>query len=51
MPFFSVIVPTVNREALLPRALDSVLTQDFDDYEIVVVDSASTDRTREVVRE
>ena len=51
MPFFSVVVPTLNREALLPRALDSVLTQDFDDYEVVVVDSASTDRTREVVRE
>lgn len=51
MPFFSVIVPTVNREVLVRRALDSVLTQDFDDFEIVVVDSASTDGTRDVVRD
>jgi glycosyltransferase involved in cell wall biosynthesis len=50
MPFFSIVVPTVDREALLPRALDSVLTQDFGDFEVIVVDSASTDRTRDIVR-
>jgi glycosyltransferase involved in cell wall biosynthesis len=50
MPFFSIVIPTVNREALLQRALDSVLAQGFGDYEIVVVDSASTDGTRGVVR-
>lgn len=49
-PFFSVIIPTYNRAALLPRAIDSALAQDAGEFEIVVVDSASTDETREVVR-
>lgn len=50
MPFFSVVIPTYNRAKLIGRALDSVLSQDFADFEIVVVDSASTDATRDVVR-
>src|ERR1051325_1006149 len=50
-PTFSIIIPTYNRAALVRRALASVLSQDDGDFEIVVVDSASTDGTREVVRE
>ena len=50
MAFFSVIVPTYNRAALVGRTLDSVLSQDDGGFEIVVVDSASTDETRDVVR-
>lgn len=50
MPFFSIITPTVNRATLLRRAIDSVLAQDFADFEVIVVDSASTDNTREMVR-
>ncbi|MEP6835793.1 MAG: glycosyltransferase family A protein [Gemmatimonas sp.] len=49
-PFFSVIIPTYNRATLIRRAIDSALSQSFTDFEIVVVDSASTDGTREVVR-
>ncbi|WNO11321.1 glycosyltransferase family A protein [Teredinibacter sp. KSP-S5-2] len=40
-PFFSVIIPTRNRELLLRRAIASVLAQDFESYEIVVVNDAS----------
>jgi glycosyltransferase involved in cell wall biosynthesis len=40
-PFFSVIIPTRNRPAVLAAAVASVLAQDFDDYEIVVVDDGS----------
>jgi glycosyltransferase involved in cell wall biosynthesis len=50
-PTFAVIIPTYNRAALVRRALESVLSQDDGDFEIVVVDSASTDGTRDVVRE
>lgn len=49
MPFFSIVIPTVNRAVLIRRAIDSVLGQDFTDFEVVVVDSASTDGTREVI--
>ena len=45
----SVIMATFNRETLLPRAIESVLAQDSRDWELVVVDDGSTDRTRELI--
>jgi len=44
-PTVSVIVPTFNRESILPRALDSIVAQTFPDWEIVLVDDGSTDGT------
>lgn len=49
-PFFSVCIPTYNRAHLLPAAIDSVLAQNFNDYEFVIVDNASTDNTQEVLK-
>lgn len=48
-PLFTVFVPTYNRAALLPKALDSVLQQTVSDYEILVVDDGSSDDTRDVI--
>ncbi|MDB9524436.1 glycosyltransferase family 2 protein [Oscillatoria sp. CS-180] len=45
----SAIICTHNREDYLGAAIDSLLEQDFADYEVIVVDNASTDRTRAVV--
>jgi glycosyltransferase involved in cell wall biosynthesis len=45
----SIIVPTYNRADLLPRALDSVLSQIGPDDEILVADDASTDQTAQVM--
>lgn len=50
MAFFSVIIPTYNRAALLREALDSVFTQTLNDYEVIVVDDGSTDDTEAMVR-
>lgn len=44
-PTVSIIVPTYDRATLLPRALDSIIAQTFDDWEIVLVDDGSTDDT------
>ncbi|GIV76554.1 MAG: hypothetical protein KatS3mg050_0948 [Litorilinea sp.] len=48
-PTFTVIIPTHNRAHLLPRAIRSVLAQTFTDFELIVVDDASTDETPQVV--
>lgn len=48
--FFSVIIPTYNREKVLERAIDSVLNQSFKDFELIVVDDGSTDQTSEILK-
>jgi len=45
MPFFSVVIPAYNRREMLLRAVESVLSQDFNDYELIIVDDGSTDGT------
>ena len=42
MPTISVIIPVFNRQDVLPRAVRSVLSQTFADYELIVVDDGST---------
>lgn len=48
---FSIIIPTYNEEEYLPVLLDSIKKQDFNDYEIIVADANSTDKTREIAKE
>jgi hypothetical protein len=45
MPTVSVIIPTYNRVDILPRAVESVLDQQYADFELLVVDDGSTDGT------
>jgi glycosyltransferase involved in cell wall biosynthesis len=48
-PAVSVIITTFNRSALVVEAIESVLAQDFRDFELIVVNDGSTDDTREVL--
>src|SRR5262249_5752090 len=47
MSFFSVIIPTFNRGALLSSTLVSIFAQRLADFEIIVVDDGSTDGTKD----
>jgi len=48
-PLVSVIIPTYNRGWIVKEAIDSVLDQDFTDYELIVVDDGSDDNTPEIL--
>ncbi len=45
----SLIIPTYNRANVLPRAIESVLTQDYEEWELIVVDDGSVDDTKVVL--
>lgn len=44
----SIIIPTLNEEKYLPRLLESIKRQEFSDYEIIVSDAGSSDKTKMV---
>ena len=45
-PLFTIILPTYNRRALLPRAINSVIKQSCTDWELIVIDDGSEDETK-----
>jgi len=47
----SIIIPTFNEEKYLPLLLESIKRQKFSDYEIIVADAGSKDKTKEIARE
>ena len=47
---FSIIVPTYNRAHLISSTLDSILSQTYTDFELLIIDDGSTDNTEEVVQ-
>ncbi len=50
MPEISIILPPYNRAKTLPRAVQSILSQTFTNFELIIVDDGSNDNTTEVVR-
>jgi len=50
LPFFSVVIPVYNKEPHINRSISSVLRQTFQDFELIVVNDASTDKSLEEVK-
>jgi len=48
-PIFSIIIPARNEEDVIERCLQSILNQTFQDFEIIISNDGSTDRTKELV--
>ena len=51
MTFFSIIIPVYNRSHLLGETIDTVLTQSYPGFEIIIVDDGSTENIRKVLDE
>ena len=47
--FFSVVIPTYNQAIFLEKAINSVLKQSYNNYEIIIIDNYSTDETEKIV--
>ena len=50
-PYFSIIIPTYNREKIIQKTIESVIIQSYDDWEIIVIDDGSKDNTKKVVEQ
>ena len=48
-PFFSIILPTYNRDKFISSAIISVIKQNFKNWELIIIDDGSTDKTKEIV--
>lgn len=49
LPFFSIVIPTLNEERYIPKLLKCLIAQTFKDFEVIICDGASEDKTIEVV--
>ena len=50
-PLISIIIPTLNSEATLGIALDSIINQSYQNWEVIILDGLSTDKTLEISKQ
>lgn len=50
MPFFSIVMPVYNSENSVAKTIDSVLNQDFKNFEFIIVNDGSTDKTLSILK-
>ena len=49
-PFFSIIIPVYNRAEMVSKTIQSVLQQEITDFELILIDDGSSDKSLEVIR-
>lgn len=49
-PFYSIIIPTYNSSSTISECVESVLNQTFTNFEIIIIDGLSTDKTVDIIR-
>ena len=49
-PFFSIIIPTYNRENFITSTIQSVINQTFKNWELLIIDDGSTDNTKTIIK-
>lgn len=49
MPKVSIIIPVYNKEKYIKKTIESVLSQNFDDFEVIIVNDGSTDKSKDIV--
>lgn len=49
-PFFSIILPTYNRAHIITQAVESIVKQEFEAWELIIIDDGSKDHTHEVIK-
>lgn len=50
MPFFSIIMAVKNGEKYIENTIKSIIGQEFQDFELIIIDSASTDGTLNILK-
>ena len=50
-PILSIVMPSYNYARFLRQSIDSILSQDFADYEFIIIEDGSTDESAEIIRE
>ncbi|MFA6400840.1 MAG: glycosyltransferase [Salinivirgaceae bacterium] len=48
-PYFSIIIPTFNRAHLIGKTIESIVNQEYNNFEVIVVDDGGLDNTKEVI--
>ena len=50
IPAISVVIPAYNTEKYIGECIESILSNTFQDFEIIIVDNCSTDKTPKIVK-
>ncbi|MGB6187041.1 MAG: glycosyltransferase family A protein, partial [Aeromonas molluscorum] len=50
-PIFSVVIPLYNKQDFISKCIESVLTQSFPSFEVIVIDDGSLDNSEKIVKE